>query len=192
MKGKKRVLVICAHPDDEILGCGGTTARLTKEGHDVFVFVLGKGRGTFNDNAFDAQPLLNWVQNVKKEIKRCQPDIIFTHYEKDLNIDHRITYQAVITAARPQPGCCVKEIYSFEILSSTEWAFPISFSPDVFYDIIETIDSKLDAMRDKYKSELRKDPHPRSYVGIQHLAEYRGMQVGLLMAEAFKTVRRIL
>ena len=186
-----RILVIAAHPDDEVLGCGGTTARLKKEGHEVFAFILGKGRGDFDDNAFDGQPLLNWVRSVEREVVRCQPEIIFTHYEKDLNIDHRITYQAVITAARP--GCCVKEIYSFEITSSTEWAFPTSFSPDVFYELSpKLVEQKWKVLINKYTKEMRTWPHPRSFEGITALSQYRGMQCGCFHAEAFKTVRRII
>ena len=188
-----KVLVVAAHPDDEVLGCGGTTERLKREGHEVDIVLLGAGRGCDYDNEFDKLSLLHWVQFIEKEINESVPDIIFTHYEKDLNIDHRITYQAVITAARPQPDCCVKEIYSFEVLSSTEWAFPTSFSPDVFWEIDrETLDNKQSVMSEKYKDELREIPHPRSTMGIYTLARFRGMQIGVEYAEAFKTVRRII
>lgn len=187
-----KVLVIAAHPDDEVLGCGGTTERLKREGNKIKYLVLGQGRGDELDNRFDKLPLHHWAQIVEENIKRYQPDIIFTHYEKDLNIDHRITYQAVITAARPQPGCCVKEIYSFEIPSSTEWAFPTSFSPDVFYDITLTLEKKIGQLYRRYSPELKKYPHARSEIGIRTLAEYRGYIVGVPYAEAFKTVRRII
>lgn len=187
-----KVLVVASHPDDEILGCGGTIERLKREGHEAENLILGKGRGDTLDNQFDKLPLLNWIVVIEGNIKAIKPDIIFTHYEKDLNIDHRITYQAVITAARPQPGCCVKEIYSFEVLSSTEWAFPTSFSPDVFYDITDYISIKEKTLMAHYEDEMREYPHPRSRMGIDVLASYRGMQCGCRYAEAFKTVRRIL
>ncbi|MBU4444138.1 PIG-L family deacetylase, partial [bacterium] len=142
----------------------------------------------FPDNRFDTVPLLDIIkviENIKKEVK---PYLIFTHYGTDLNIDHQITYRAVITASRPVCDETVKEIYSFELPSSTEWNYPLSFSPDVFFDVNSTLEYKLKAM-EIYGSELRAFPHPRSLDGIRLNAEYRGMQVGLRYAEAFKSIR---
>jgi len=108
----------------------------------------------FPDNQFDKVPLLDIAKKVEEHIRFHLPDIIFTHYANDLNIDHRITYQAVLTATRPMKGQSVKEIYSFEVLSSTEWNYPTSFSPDTFFDITDTMDTKLNALS-KYESEMR-------------------------------------
>ena len=223
----KIVLVIAAHPDDEILGCGGTIARFAKQGCEIFTMILGEGitsRDTkrsgvkrkkelnelkqqviyanniigakevfihgLADNRFDTVPFLDVVKLIEKVKKDVHPDIIFTHYEKDLNIDHQITYKAAITAARPIGEHFAKEIYSFEILSSTEWNWPNTFSPDVFFDISSTIALKMKAM-EQYKSEIRQFPHPRSILGIKVLSEYRGMQAGIQHVEAFKCVRII-
>lgn len=223
----KKILIIAAHPDDEVLGCGGTAARLVKEGNEAYTLVLGEGitsrdasrqrekrqqelvqlkkqvheangvigikeifTDDFPDNRFDSVPLLDIVKVIETIKNKIKPDIVFTHYEQDLNIDHRITYQAVLTAVRPTAGETVKEIYSFEVLSSTEWNFPLRFSPEVFFDISETIDIKLAAM-EKYQSELKEFPHPRSLKGIRLNAEQWGMKTGLKYAEAFKLVRLI-
>jgi len=220
-----KILIISAHPDDEVLGCGGTVARLNKEGHTIYTLILGEGvtsrddlrdikkreknilelKGEakkanailgvkevffhdFSDNRFDTVPFLDIVKAIEKIKNQIKPDIVFTHYEKDLNIDHQITYKAVITATRPLEKETVKEIYSFEIPSSTEWSYPLSFSPNVFYDISGTIDIKLKALK-KYNSELKGYPHPRSSEGVKLIAKNWGMKVGLEYAEAFKVVR---
>ena len=43
MSDELKTLVIAAHPDDEVLGCGGTIARLTQEGNNVYTALLGEG-----------------------------------------------------------------------------------------------------------------------------------------------------
>lgn len=187
-----KVLIIVAHPDDELLGCGGTAIRLQKEGNVVENLILGKGRGDILDNAFDTEPFLSFIQIIENKIQAFGPDIIFTHFEHDLNIDHRITYQAAITACRPIRGHhIVKEIYSFEIISNTEWSIT-PFQPDTFYDITGLLEEKIKNLGLRYPGEMRQWPHPRSAMGVRYLALYRGMQSGCEYAEAFKTVRRIL
>jgi LmbE family N-acetylglucosaminyl deacetylase len=222
---KENVLIIAAHPDDEILGCGGTAARLVGEKKQVFTAILGEGvtsrqekrdRETnkaaldrlkeqivrankiigiddlfvhdFPDNRFDTVPLLDIVKAVEKLIDQTKPDIIFTHHGNDLNADHRLTYQAVLTATRPIRTKTVKEVYSFEILSSTEWNFPANFCPDVFFDIEKTLNLKLTAIKE-YQQELRDFPHPRSLKGIEVNAMNWGMKSGMKYAEAFQAVR---
>jgi len=224
---KNKILIVSAHPDDEVLGCGGTVARLVKEGYQAYTLILGEGitsrdenrdrakRETeiqklknqaekankiigveevfmydFPDNRFDTVPFLDIVKVIEKIKNDIKPKIIFTHYEKDLNVDHQITYKAVITATRPVVGEPVKEIYSFEILSSTEWNFPLSFSPDVFFDITKTLKYKLKAI-EIYKSELKKIPHPRSIGSIKINAQMWGIKVGLGYVEAFKNIMTI-
>ena len=216
----KRILIVAAHPDDEVLGCFGTVARLINEGYEAYTLILGEGKTSrdgykkdallflqdeikeanntigikkvfvenFPDNRFDSVDLLDIIKVILKVKEEVKPEIIFTHYENDLNIDHQITYQAVLTATRPMKDECVKEIYSFEILSSTEWRYPISFSPDTYFDISNTLNLKLQAMK-AYKSELCQYPHPRSIPGIELNAKYHGMRVGKVAVEAFKSIR---
>lgn len=220
----KTILVVAAHPDDEILGCGGTVARLIKEGFTAYTLILGEGIASrdgiknkqreisllkkhalsangvigvkevfiynFPDNKFDTRPLLDIVKVVENIKTKTRPDIIFTHYDRDLNVDHSVTFKAVITATRPLPGETVKEIYAFEVLSSTEWNYPLGFSPDMFVNIESTIEVKVRGLKE-YKNELRVFPHPRSVEGVQINARYWGMKTGLKYAEAFKTIRVI-
>ncbi len=221
------ILVVAAHPDDEILGCGGTVARLANEGANVYTLLLGQGIAArhdnldkteyqvqvaklkkcmddanraigvqevfsfdFPDNKFDTVALLDIVKTVEKIKNKIKPNVIFTHYEKDLNIDHRFTYEAVITATRPLAAETVREIYSFEVLSSTDWRYPLTFSPDVFFNISNTFDTKIKAMS-IYKSELREFPHPRSLEGIELNARTWGMKTGVKYIEVFKLVRMV-
>jgi LmbE family N-acetylglucosaminyl deacetylase len=222
-----KILVVAAHPDDEVLGCGGTIAKLAQR-NDVYTLFVGGGVTSrdmpekqkrhavtqlkkeaedankkvnvkkvffenFLDNEFDAVPLLDIVKVIERHIRKIAPEVVYTHHSGDLNIDHQIVNRAVITAARPVGNCTVKRILLFEVLSSTEWGrlnAHSSFTPDVYVDISETMNAKLEAMQ-CYKSEIRQYPHPRSLEGIKILAQKRGLEVSLKFAEAFCLVRSI-
>ena len=223
MNADKRILVVCAHPDDETLGCGGTIARLSRKGYTIEGLILGRGaeaRGGSNtgveelrrqaeagafllglslefkdlpDNQFDTVPLLEIVRLIEHKIDSCRPDCVFTHYPYDLNVDHRLTANAVLTAARPLPGGTVRKIYAFEVPSSTEWNFGAAqqFDPDTFVDIGQTLEIKLAAF-ECYRTEMRPWPHSRSSEAVEALAKWRGATVGVTAAEAFKSLRRII
>ena len=93
-----------------------------------------------------------------------------------------------MTAARPLSGETVREIYSFEILSSSEWNYPSSFTPNLFFDIEQTFELKKKALK-AYGGELREFPHPRSLKGIEVNALHWGMKSGCRYAEAFEIIR---
>lgn len=226
----KKVLVVAAHPDDELLGVGGTVAKNVAEGNEVYAFILGEGQtsrgmeratvsrrvveelygntlesariigyedvyfGNLPDNRFDQMDLLDVVKLVEQKINEIGPEIVYTHYSGDLNIDHEITARAVLTATRPMEKCPVKEIYAFETLSSTEWNFDCSsykgFMPNTYVDISDFYDKKEEAMK-CYVSELCEWPHPRSLEGLDSLSKYRGMTVGMNRAEAFMLIRKL-
>jgi len=223
------VLVVAAHPDDELLGCGGTAARLAKEGHSVFFAILGEGITSrpakreeadpgavkdlrecsrrvadllgvkelsthgLPDNRFDSVDLLEVIKIVEGLIERLRPDAVYTHHGGDLNVDHQIVSRAVLTATRPVAGLVVKELYMFEVASSTEWAFqqiaPV-FKPNLFVDIEATLALKLEGMR-LYESEARDFPHPRSGKALTAIAQRWGSVIGRHAAEAFEAVRLI-
>ncbi len=126
-------------------------------------------------------------------IQTYNPEMIFTHHYGDLNRDHRVTYEAVLTATRPLPNTKAIEILCFETVSSSEWtqySDDKTFKPNYFVDITHEIDDKLEALR-HYDVEMRSFPHPRSYEGVKYLANVRGMSVGVPYAEAFEIIRRI-
>lgn len=153
---------------------------------DCFIF-------DFPDNRFDTVALLDIVKVIESVKKQVNPEVVFTHHHGDLNIDHQITFKAVMTAFRPVPGESVKEIYTFDIPSSSEWSgshSAVFFRPNLFIDISETKSKKVEALK-KYKSELMNFPHPRSLEAIDILSKQRGIQVGLGAAETFEIVRII-
>ena len=144
------------------------------------------------DNKMDSVPLLEIVQRLEPIIDETQPSVIYTHHHGDLNIDHRLTHAAVMTACRPLPDLSVREIYGFEILSSTEWAIQKTspFLPDYFVDITQHLRKKLDAL-DAYAEEMRQPPHSRSITHAEVLAHHRGYSIGVDAAEAFEVYRII-
>jgi len=144
------------------------------------------------DNRFDSLPLLEIVQRVESLIEEFQPELVLTHHGGDLNVDHALTFRAVLTALRPMQGGRVRELRTFEIASSTEWAFgrfEPAFRPNCFVEVSATLQRKLDAM-ECYESEARAFPHPRSSQALEALARTRGAQSGFMAAEAFETIWR--
>jgi LmbE family N-acetylglucosaminyl deacetylase len=143
------------------------------------------------DNRFDTLPLLDLVKIIEELIARLEPEVIYTHHGGDLNIDHMVTHRAVLTATRPVGGCPVRELYAFEVPSSTEWTFgqlQPSFRPNVFMDISDTLEAKMQAMA-LYESEVRPFPHPSSPDAIRAIARRWGSTAGVEAAEAFELVR---
>tara|TARA_B100001939_G_scaffold347636_1_gene369885 strand:- start:1563 stop:2273 length:711 start_codon:yes stop_codon:yes gene_type:complete len=227
---RDRILVIAAHPDDEILGLGGTLNYLKKLENSIKVVIMSKGiasRYELNDkkniskeiqshlncieeskkiigyddlvvhdlpdNKFDSIPILDVIKIVEKEIESYKPDVIFTHHGGDLNIDHRIVFQSVITATRPVNVNCenLKYIFSFQTPSSTEWqvSYNKSFFPNYFFHLdLENINAKVNAM-DKYTFEKREYPHPRSKEALINLAKYNGTLINKRYAEAFILIK---
>ncbi len=146
----------------------------------------------YPDNRMDSVPLLDVIKSVEAVLERFDPDVIYTHHAGDLNVDHLVVHRAVLTARRPLPGRRPHEILAAEVNSSTEWGDNADrvFRPTDFVEVSETIEKKAEAL-ECYISEVREWPHPRSSRGVRVLAERRGMQSGLLAAEAFMLVRRV-
>jgi LmbE family N-acetylglucosaminyl deacetylase len=144
------------------------------------------------DNEMDSVPLLKIVQKLELILKEIQPSVVYMHHHGDLNIDHRLTHAAVMTACRPTPNSSVREIYGFEVLSSTEWATrQVSpFLPNYFVDITRQLRTKLDAL-EAYAEEMRASPHSRSMAHVEALAHHRGYSIGVDAAEAFEVYRII-
>lgn len=220
------ILIIAAHPDDEVLGCGGTMARHAAAGDSVHILILAEGATSrrdggsseelenlavaasqaaaalgaemprmlgLPDNKMDSLPLLDIVQAIEAVIDEVKPAVVYTHHGGDLNIDHRITHQATLTACRALPGATVKKLYAFEVVSSTEWssdALGGCFQATHFVDVSGQIEA-LKAAVDAYGAEMRPAPHPRSWQNVEAGLRVRGATVGLDTAEAFQVIRQI-
>jgi LmbE family N-acetylglucosaminyl deacetylase len=226
----KRIMVIAAHPDDELLGLGATMHKLITECNvSTHVVILGEGITSrsdtrdvvlwkqelqthqqniknaqqcigyhsvsiyqFPDNRFDSVDLLDIIKVIEMEKQKFNPEIIFTHHGGDLNVDHRLTFEAAITATRPVPDEQVKMLITFETPSGTEWqasTTPLPFIPNMYIEVSEQdIKSKFAGMK-QYEYEVRAYPHPRSIEALKIKLQNRGLEIGCKYAEAFHIVR---
>lgn len=226
----ERVLIIAAHPDDDILGCGGIMAKHRSLSTTFKVIFIAEGSSCRyradkiqsddvieviqrrNDSGrealkilgvkqvefynlpcgrLDQTAILDINQIIEKEIQEFKPDTIFTHSNLDANNDHQIVHRSTLMATRPNATNFVNKVYSYEILSSSEWRFTDSFKPNFFVSLSEKeVELKWKALS-CYESEIKPFPFPRSTEGIFTLARYRGMQAGVEYAEAFSLIREI-
>ena len=200
----KRILVVAAHPDDELLGCGGTVALHARAGDCVTAVVVCEGESLrygpngvgqaehtreaartlgvqdvrvlgFPDQKLDTLPLTEIITPLERIVRELRPEIVF---------------RALLVATRPIEDC-IGAVYTFDTASSTEWGYPRTFAPDTWVEITETLEQKIAAMA-CYASEVRPYPHPRSLEALRHRARAWGNQACLEAAEVFMTVRRTL
>lgn len=149
------VLVVAAHPDDEVLGAGGTLARHAQAGDEVHAVVVSEGAGSryddgmvqelqaqarhasveigfaslrlegLADQRLDTLPLIELTQRLETVVNEIHPDVVYTHFPEDVNFDHGIVSRAAWTACRPYRAPYVRTFLAFETPSSTEWAWPV-------------------------------------------------------------------
>jgi LmbE family N-acetylglucosaminyl deacetylase len=217
------VLIVVAHPDDEVLGAGGLAASLAASGRAVHSCILcgavearggrpelaalhedirrahrilGLGEpilGGFPNIAFNTVPHLELVRFVEGAVRRAGATEIYTHHPGDLNDDHRHASHAAQVAARlhqrDRSVPPLRRLAFMEVLSSSDWAFPLpgeQFVPNAFFSLPDgALERKLEALG-AYRGVMRPFPHPRSPEIVRGLAAYRGGQCGEGYAEAFQ------
>jgi len=215
----KTALIVAAHPDDESIGMGGTWFSLLENGWKLALVWMTDGESSrlgsvsdvrtfgykdalallnpaafyhfsFPDNALDSVPLLSIIKELEKVIEEVRPTVIYTHSPSDLNIDHRIVHEAVLTAARPLPESTVRTILGFEVLSATHWNGNTRFNPSWYVDITDYLTNK-EALLDAYEGEMRPEPHARSKACVMNLNRFRGGVMGQYACEAFELYRHL-
>ena len=150
--------------------------------------------GVFPNLRMNIVPHVEVVKFIEDQILAFRPRRVFTHHPHDLNDDHGCVSKACMAAIRlgqrRQDVRMVESVHCMEILSSTDWAFPVQappFEPNLFVSIEQSVEQKIEALS-CYRHVMRDFPHPRSREILQGLAAYRGGQSGLHYAEAFQTV----
>jgi LmbE family N-acetylglucosaminyl deacetylase len=198
MLENKRIMTVLAHPDDETLGCGGTLHRFNKQ-NILCAFPVRRIEeqcksalrtlniqncifGDFEDNRLDKACLVDIARWVESTIDKFNPDVVITHYNRCLNQDHRLLYEACVIATRPLKNQI--QLLSCEIPSSSGYLG--AFKPNLYVGLTpEDILVKMKAIED-YVSELRKCRSPEI---ISALARVRGAESGYDYAEAFILVK---
>lgn len=224
----KKILVIAAHPDDEVYGMGGTICRRSSLGDTVHILIVTEGCtsqyrgdaaldqiiakkeqeaqracailgaaqvhfGRLPDMRLDMTSHVAVNEVIENAVRKIQPDVVYTHFWGDVNLDHSCVYRSSVVACRPVAGQCVKELYCYSVPSSTEWAPPAGcdmFCPNCFVDISAQLDRKLEALS-AYQTELRPYPHPRSPEYVRLTDTAAGLRCGIGPAEEFICLRKI-
>ncbi len=218
-----RAVVIAPHPDDEVLGCGGTMLRLARAGAQVHVAIVTRaGTDRFGPDVADtgrkeareAHALLRVAETHFMDLPAAEldrvahadmnaamgalmakiaPDTLFIPFVGDVHLDHQLTFLSAMVAARPRDGRGPLRVYSYETLSETNWYAPgitPAFVPNVYIDISDTIDAKIEAFR-CYRSQVKDAPDERSFEVIRALSVFRGATAYRYAAETFMLIRQI-
>ena len=200
---KVNILAIGAHPDDIEIGCGGTLIRYADMGHNVYLLIMTEGsqgggseirryeqtaamdalgaREVFWGGYEDTQLLVTqeMITRIETVIARVSPQIIFCHYPDDTHQDHRHLSQATQSATRNS-----RNVMFYE--GPTTWGF----RPQVFVDISDTLDRKIDALMAHGSQVDKTNIEDLSIVEIaKSSATFRGIQGRVKYAEGFSPLR---
>jgi LmbE family N-acetylglucosaminyl deacetylase len=209
----ERVLVVAPHADDETLGCGGTLLRHFKNGDEIFWLIAtapieSKSKTITSEcikkvadmyqfkkvitldiaaTTIDQRPMFELVDKISEVVSSVRPSTIYLPNRTDIHSDHRIVFEAAYSCTKNFRFPTVRRILLYETLSQTEFAPALpesTFIPNVFVDITDHMQSKLEIMS-IYSSEVMEKPGPRSLSSLEALARYRGSRIGVEFSEAF-------
>jgi len=169
----ERTLVIAPHPDDEVLGAGGTIARLARAGHDVRVAVVTTGQqpdyaasdvAMVRSEAEQAHALLgvretSWLDlpaariaetprrtinaSLQEIVRRTAPTALLVPFAGDIHVDHQLIFEAAMVAARPHQPAYPATILAYETLSETNWNAPY-LTPGFHPNVFVDVSDTLD------------------------------------------------
>lgn len=215
-----KVLIIAVHPDDETLGCGGTLLKHKANGDETHWLIATQtatesdfyktrskeiekvtvlyGFDSVHNLALktmqvDEYTISELIGKISKVINEVKPNIIYLPFKGDVHSDHRHIFEASYSCTKSFRYPFIKKIYMIETLSETEFAPSTkedSFIPNVFIDITDFIDKKLEIMK-VFESEIAEHPFPRSLRNLKALATLRGATAGCEYAESFMLLKEI-
>ncbi|WP_224826140.1 PIG-L deacetylase family protein [Cognatishimia sp. MH4019] len=217
------ILVLAPHPDDEILGAGGTMAKLADAGREVHVCVVTAGKPpAFSESSaattraeakrahahigvyethwmdhpaadLDSVPHKDLNASLGALIRDIAPGTLLLPHVGDIHLDHQLIFLSGMVGARPHQAAFPRTVLAYETLSETNWNAPYlspAFLPQVFCDISDTLQRKLDAFA-MFESQARQAPHERSVESLRALATLRGATVHAQAAEGFVLIRHL-
>ena len=208
----KTILIIAPHPDDEVLGCAGAIQHHKKSGNKVCVHIvanrvknhqaddnyLSKTKDAISrvqdlfeiddmhftelhDEQLD-RLLIDVIVPIQEYIGMIKPDIAFIPNDTDTDQDHRAVANACKVAC-----CWIPEVYAYEVFGPSR-----HFPPNCYLGLTEEmLNNKIAAMK-CYEGEMRAYPHPRSEEGIRIMAQARGMEANVPIAEAYRVIKQVI
>ena len=216
-----KVLIVAVHPDDETLGCGGTLLKHKSNDDEIHWLICTETNSTndfynirkqeievvnklYNFDTItnlklktmqvDEYSMSELIGKISKVINKIKPNIIYLPFKGDVHSDHRKIFEATYSCTKSFRYPFIKKIYMIETLSETEFAPSTkedSFIPNVFVDITDFMDKKLEIMK-VFKSEMAEHPFPRIERNLKALATLRGATCGVEYAESFVLLKEIL